>query len=116
MKKTLTSSEFKAFIYGTMLGDSSIYNRSHRRFDCGQVKEDLVLYKKRIIEKQLPKCITNYKVQNYKQKDGRERQTLYRLHIQHDYFRKIRERFYKDGIKRVDKQILKSLDNRALAI
>jgi len=112
----LKSSEFKAFIYGTMLGDSYIHKVSHRRFGCGQVKEDVILYKKKIIETQLNKCIINYKAQNYKQKDGRNRQTLYRLAIQHDYFRKIRERFYKNGIKRVDTKILEALDTRGLAI
>lgn len=112
----LKSSEFKSFIYGTLLGDSSIHNKSHRRFDCGQIKEDLVLYKKDLIETQLTNCVTNYKVQNYLQKDGRKRQPLYRLTIQHDYFRKIRKRFYKNGIKRVDIDILNALDSRGLAV
>ena len=108
----MKSSELKSFIYGTMLGDSSI---SKNTISCGQIKKDLIEYKKKVYETHLPNVRITLRVEN--NSDSKHiRQPLYRLRATHVYFNKIRKRFYINGVKRVDKKILNSLKPNGLAV
>jgi len=112
----MKTSELKSFIYGTMLGDSSVSFSNYNTISCGQIKEDLILYKLKVYKDHFANLKTNYIIEDYKAPD-QVRQPLHRIYATHPYFNKIRNIFYdSNNKKRVTKKILKKLKPNGLAI
>src|SRR5690554_3847944 len=113
----MRSSELKSFIYGTLLGDSSISKSNENTLSCGQIDEELIDYKASVYKKHLPGVKLKKYNENWKGKDGWKRQPLFRLTARHIHFKKIRKRFYdENGVKRVNMKILKALKPNGLAV
>lgn len=113
--KTLSSSDFKSFVYGMMLGDGYVH-RNGKEFGCRQIEKTLIHYKAAVIAKNLPTAdirVTEHDAYH----DGKwSHQKIYRLRAKHEYFRKIFDRFYDHERKRVDDDILRYVKPNGLAV
>lgn len=110
--KTLVSSQFKSFIYGTLLGDSTIH-RNGKEFSTSTISRDLLIHKYKVIKKNLPDA--RFVLKEYDEKfDGKwNHQKLFKLRVKHPYFYNIFELFESNTIS--DK-ILKALKPNGIAV
>lgn len=114
-----TSSELTGALVGTLLGDSYINNGNN--YVCEQTSEQLILYKKSILEQIAEKEINlhtrtrkpaivhnNSKVSVFKR--------TFSITARHAIFRKLREELYKSGDKQVSMSVLNKLTDEGLAL
>lgn len=111
----LNQSQLRSFFYGTLLGDSYIYKGS---FNCKQISEDLIIFKKEIIESFIPNIrvsITSY--EGYTDKNGVNHQKYFQLYASpNEYVKKLDSLFYPDGKKICPPGVIEKLDPLGLAM
>ena len=113
--KQISSSEFKSFIYGMMLGDSSIHTNG-KEFSSRQVTKDLSYYKFEMIKKHLPGV--KIEIKEYPGYfDGKwTHKPIFQIRAKHRYFEKMYERFYRNGKKVVIQKVVDSLKPNGFAV
>lgn len=104
----INHTELRSFFYGTLLGDSYIYNNT---FQCKQISKDLIEFKKKIIEDNIPNSYPNItEFPAYIDKNGVNHQKYYQLSTsRHKYFSDLKELFYPNGKKILPKNIISKL-------
>lgn len=114
-----TSKEIKGALIGTLLGDSYINNGNN--FACEQVCENLIIYKK-ILLQQLTNKPINVTVRQrkpakvYNNKDISAFKPIYSTRARHSLFNGYRKLFYSSGCKQVSMNILNKLTDEGLAL
>lgn len=115
-----TASEIKGALYGTLLGDSTVTNRSE--FSCEQISENLIKYKGTILESIAPDLKVYYHTRsrgNIQVIRGKEvaRSTTYVVQTnRHPYFSNFREVLYHTGTKQVNLSTLDKLTPEGIAL
>lgn len=110
----LEREEFLSFLYGTLLGDSFIHNGS---FSCKQISEDLMLFKKKIIEENLPNAKISFKRVEAEVRKGVKHQAYYEMWVSGDpLFKELEKVFYPNGKKIVPKGMIEKLTPLGLAM
>lgn len=110
----INSIELRSFFYGTLLGDSYIHNNV---FYCKQINKDLIDFKRKIIEKNIPDArvlVREYK--EFTDKNGVHHQKYYQLEAKGEYIKKLQRLFYPNGIKIIPKGIIEKLTPLGLAM
>lgn len=114
-----TSKELEGAFIGTLLGDSYISNGN--MFACEQTSENLIEYKKILLEQLTGKNI-NTSVRQRKPAvvhNNKHKSTFKPSHstkARHELFKKLREQLYVNGTKQVSMSILKRLTDEGLAL
>lgn len=116
MNQSRNASQIKGALVGTLLGDSYISNRNE--FGCEQISENLILYKKNIIDNIAPDLNSYlYSRQRKPSKFNKNPKQTYVLQSNHHiYFKKLRELFYKENGKQVSVSLLNKLTPEGLAL
>lgn len=111
-----TSSEMKGALIGTLLGDSWISNRNE--FGCEQISENLIDYKKEILESIHPDIkVYKYERQRQPTKFNKNPKKVFVIQTnKHKYFEKLRNQLYINGSKQVSSKILNKLTIEGLAL
>jgi hypothetical protein len=94
----INHTELRSFFIGTLLGDSYIHNGG---FYCKQISKDLIMFKKKIIEENLPDAKISIKeYESYTDKNGVHHQKYYLLSVSgSEYIKKFEKLFYPNGKK-----------------
>lgn len=111
----INSVELKSFFYGTLLGDSYIHNGT---FYSKQISKDLIDFKKKIIEENLPDAKVWIKeITGYIDNKGVTHQTCWVLNASHsEYIKKLEKLFYPKGKKIIPKGVIEQLTPLGLAM
>jgi len=99
----------KQFILGALLGDGSIPQTTPWTFNWGQVNKEYFDFGYKLLS---PTFKMDVEIRQGKGK----RQDYYYFRIKHPWFYLLRNILYKDGKKRITKEILDMIDERALAV
>lgn len=94
----INATELRSFFYGTLLGDSYIHCNT---FYCKQISKDLIFFKKKIIEENLPDAkVRVVEHDPYIDKNGVNHQKYYILSAsKSEYIKKLSKLFYVNGKK-----------------
>jgi hypothetical protein len=111
----LKSSELKAFIHGTMLGDSKI-ERNGKVFSSKQISKDLIDFKYQIMLDHFGEKAVSYKTTPAHFCGKWNHQELFEVRVKHEYFKKMFPKFYNGERKFLSMDQLKPLTNLGLAL
>jgi len=111
----MNSQELRSFFYGTLLGDSYIHNGT---FYCKQISKDLIEYKAKIIDSNLPDAkVKIIEHEEYVDKNNVYHQKFYVLSASHsEYIKKLEKLFYPNGKKVCPKNVINKLTPLGLAM
>ena len=111
----LNHTELMGFMYGCMLGDSSIH---YGTYECKQINKDLIMFKYNIIKKYIPSCNAKvYHKDEYIDKNGVHHNEVWILRTSaHEFFKKLERKFYVNGKRIVPKDVLEKLTPLGYAI
>lgn len=111
----ITSTELRSFFYGTLLGDSYIHNGT---FYCKQISKDLIDFKAKIIEENLPDAkVWIQEIDEKIDKKGVHHQKCWVLNVSRsEYIKKLEKLFYPEGKKIIPKGVIKQLTPLGLAM
>lgn len=110
------ASQIKGALVGTLLGDSYISNRNE--FGCEQISENLINYKKKIIDSIAPD-LNSYLHSRQREANNfnkNPKRTYILQSNRHPYFSKLRKEFYKENGKQVSLSLLQKLTPEGLAL
>lgn len=110
----INTTDLRSFFYGTLLGDSYIHNGS---FYSKQISEDLVRWKGKIIEQNLPDAKVHINEhEGYTDKNGVKHQKFWVLSASGSaYIHKLDKLFYPEGKKILPEGVIKQLTPIGLA-
>jgi hypothetical protein len=116
----MTKKQFRSFLIGAIMGDASLcgsIRNKHKHLYFVQVNQGYALWKKRIIEENLPVGIVFKQAKGMDYGYGKKRNPMWRCWTTgHHKLTALYKLLYPNGIKTISERVLRGIDGLGLAV